>query len=295
MGYAEDAVKMLLEKGADANARNKTGRTALIDGLMWPQRTQVLLDHGADIDIQDNNGWTALMTASNEGQHDVMRLLLNRGANARHQNKEGKDALMLLIDRSQNGGRKFREVAPLLLAHGADVNTHDSSGDTALIIAARNQDRTAVPWLLQNGADANARTNAGSSALMETAFNHTNATNSLNQLFVAEVLYGYGADIHARDRNARTALMVAAEWGQTDMVRWLLTYGAGPNERTNTGDTPLTLTADGLDYVGTARLLLQNGAQINARNKKGQTALMLATTRKNRKIVELLKQAGAKQ
>ena len=77
-----DMVKALLAQGADINARENDGGTALIVAT-WLGHTdtvQVLLAQGADVDAKDNRGGTALMAAKREGHKEIVRILKEAGA-----------------------------------------------------------------------------------------------------------------------------------------------------------------------------------------------------------------------
>jgi serine/threonine-protein phosphatase 6 regulatory ankyrin repeat subunit B len=78
--YAE--VKRLIEKGADVNARNNGGSTALMRASYRGRQdiVQLLIEAGADVNVQDNEGWTALMFASGMGHTEVAQVLIEAGA-----------------------------------------------------------------------------------------------------------------------------------------------------------------------------------------------------------------------
>ncbi len=102
-----------------------------------------------------------------------------------------------------------------------------------------------------------------------------------------------GADVNARDRDGKTALITAAEIGMADTVRLLLTHGADVNSRDANGTTALMYAAIE-DHVGVIQLLLAHGANVNARDRDGETALGMATRLSKAKAVAVLQAAGAK-
>ena len=77
-----DIVRLLLEKGADVNAKDKYGETALISASLcgFTGTVRLLLDKGADVNAKTNDGHTALMYASSNMHADVVRLLKDHGA-----------------------------------------------------------------------------------------------------------------------------------------------------------------------------------------------------------------------
>lgn len=93
-GYFKMA-KLLVEAGADVNARAKGGRSALYLATMFDHQgiVKLLLVHGADANIKDDNGVTPLHLAAWHGYGDVARLLMAHGANANARDKNGATPL----------------------------------------------------------------------------------------------------------------------------------------------------------------------------------------------------------
>ncbi|MCI0489794.1 MAG: ankyrin repeat domain-containing protein [Blastocatellia bacterium] len=90
-----DTLSLLLDEGADPNARDPDGRTALMDATFAGHTNIVaaLLESKADPDAKDIDGWTALMEAASKGHTDIVKLLLSAGADARTGSKDGWTAL----------------------------------------------------------------------------------------------------------------------------------------------------------------------------------------------------------
>src|SRR5215475_1161753 len=91
----------LVAKGADINARNDRGETALmwatgaVGRISKPEAVGALLTNGAHINAVDDNGWSALMFAAGQGEADVVRILMSRGADPNLKSKEGETALVI--------------------------------------------------------------------------------------------------------------------------------------------------------------------------------------------------------
>ena len=223
-------VKLLLEKGANLEARDEEGDTPLIYAASYaaPNIVQLLLEKGAKVEAQDLNGFTALQAAACGGCVSIdmgstfgsMQLLLQKGANVEARDNAGATALML----AARYGRT--DIMELLLDHGARVEDRDSEGNTALIIAAPSGTYTAtgvastvdaVRFLLNHRSEINARNNQGQTALI-AAVAEENASEASE---VIRLLLSRGADVSIRDLQGHSALQVAKKNGYTDAARLL--------------------------------------------------------------------------
>ena len=146
-------MKMLLEKGADVNARNRTGSTPLIWATGDVEKMRFLLKHGAAVDAQTTDGRASLYLAASQHDSDAaVRLLLDSGANPNLGTLVGRTPLMAAAGSGEAGAMR------LLLDKGAKVSLASGSGSTALLDAAGSRNLEAVRLLLDKGADVNAHT-----------------------------------------------------------------------------------------------------------------------------------------
>ena len=162
-GDARDLQKLLVEHGADVNARDNNGLTPLSIAAGYNlECTQYLLAHGADINARDNNNRTILSRIA-VGPLDarVFPYLLSLGAPIDMDAKEfgGQPILVGLI---WNG---LNDKARILLEKGADVNVKGHVGKTPLMIAAEKANTDGVALLLEKGADVNIKADNGDTAL----------------------------------------------------------------------------------------------------------------------------------
>ncbi|MBF2055228.1 MAG: ankyrin repeat domain-containing protein [Candidatus Sericytochromatia bacterium] len=184
------AVDALIAAGADVNARNLRGHTPLIMAAAGGQLAMVkqLMQAGAQRDAIEEIGNTALMWAAFWGHLQVVDWLLASGADVSQHNRDGNDALLLA---AQGGvGPRSRELvvpkAPLtpagrllsdqfasseevrlierLLQAGADVNSRNYTGQSALMLFAGHGKSAAVRRLLTHGAQLLARDREGRNA-----------------------------------------------------------------------------------------------------------------------------------
>ena len=95
-----DLVDLLLRHGADVNARDAAGNTALM-GVCFKghlEIARILIEHGTDVNAQNSMGATALIYAATYGHSEIVKVLLSHGAAISPKDKEGKTALDHIID-----------------------------------------------------------------------------------------------------------------------------------------------------------------------------------------------------
>lgn len=150
--YSDAVVRLLLEHGADIEARTTLGLTPLHLCVSNPfGQAQRLIDHGAEIDSRDNQGLTPLYFACRAAWSWNMDLLCRHGADANARNSEGSTLLHLACNEDHEG------TVVRLIAVGADVNAQNHRGSTPLHVAAQNGKEGAARALILHGADVNSR------------------------------------------------------------------------------------------------------------------------------------------
>ena len=120
----------------------------------------MLLDAGANVNAKDNHGKPALIWASIRGDTETVTMLLEKGADVNAKDKVNHDTA--LIEASSKG---YTEIVSMLLENGADVNAKTKYGMTALNLASQSGPTELVVKLLDAGADVNAKTRWGMTAL----------------------------------------------------------------------------------------------------------------------------------
>jgi ankyrin repeat protein len=263
-----DAMKWLLENGADTNGKNRQGQTALMlaaEGKL--EAVKLLLTNGADIQAEDSGGKTALSYAARRGTLETITYLLSQGIRFE---QTDKNSALLQAARGYPRGyppgyNESMSKIQLFLAAGADINARDETGSTPLIYTAGNADL--VPMLIGQGADIHAKNNQGTTVLMQSRHNPS----------TMKLLLEMGAAVDAKDSEGRTALMVTV-YGHVDTpnILPLLNAGADINARDNQGRTPLIWAAKYGGGKEKFNLLLDRGAAVNVQDKAGKTPLIYA-------------------
>ena len=157
-------IKELIDMGADVNAKSGNGQvTALIKASVngYKEIVEVLIQNGADVNAKDIDNRTALMRASYNNYNEIVELLLQNGADVNVKDIDSRTTA--LMEASLRGNKEVMEV---LIQNGADVNAKCSNDWTALMFASYNGYEECAELLIQNEADVNAKTNNGGTALM---------------------------------------------------------------------------------------------------------------------------------
>ncbi|MGD8569498.1 MAG: ankyrin repeat domain-containing protein [Gammaproteobacteria bacterium] len=217
--------------------------------------------------------YTALMNAARNGDSEAVSRMLDLGANINEKTTKGKTALML----AAAGG--YTDTVKLLVERGADVKTRDNYDTTALIAAATSGHPDAAVILLKHGADPTFKDTSGGSALSNaTFFGHTETVIAMLDN-MPELPPDVGNEL----------LMLAAGLGHQQIATALLKKGVSPNA-TGIKQRSALMAAVAFDKVELVKLLLERGADINARDEDGATALQVAEDKGSKQeIIELLR------
>jgi ankyrin repeat protein len=235
-----DAMKVLLEAGADVNAKSDIGATALMLCITDAAKAKLLISKGADVTAKSKPGRTALLIAAmSDGTGETVKLLVSKGANPGDADEQGINTLIAAAGSGNIAALK------LALEKHVPVNAKSMDGATALIAAAGDGNTEAVKLLLAAGADVN----AVSGDPFFKVKNGTIALGNFTPLIVA-VAYGpaplvkalldAGAKVDVKDARGFTPLHLAVSSEAQDpaIVRMLLAKGAVPDVKTNDAESP---------------------------------------------------------
>lgn len=300
-----DIVKALAS-AADVNAREHTsGQTA----LMWaaaevhPDVVRVLIENQADIHLRTAGGFTALLFAARGGDVESARLLLAAGADVNESAPDGSSALLVATASAQEA------VALLLVEKGADPNLADSIGYTPLHavvwkasakagLVRPNGTSTLVKALLAHGANPNVQITQDPPPLPGNYVYQAGLTGATPLWLAAKAadasvmraLVAGGADLRLGNKAGTTPLMVAAGLGRAqgpggqperrllDAVKAAVELGADLDAVNDAGQTAMHgAAAQGFDSI--IQFLADRGAKVNVKDTLGQTPLNAADRR----------------
>ncbi|ALP53994.1 hypothetical protein Tel_13105 [Candidatus Tenderia electrophaga] len=208
--------------------------------------------------------------------------------------------------------QRHQDIVRFLLEHGAQVGLANRHGETPLLVAAAGGDVQVARLLLEHGADPNAREQDNRRNRMAMAKQSMGKDSALivavekGHEEVARALIEAGAEVDYRGFMGKTPLYVAVENGRRHLVELLLAHGADVSIESLAGLSPLMEAAK----TGNHRIvadLLQHNANVNAIEEPelgyarevqagastGMTALMFAARAGHDKVVVQLLQAGA--
>ena len=269
-GSATPIVELLLDNGAQVNAHDDSGVTALMEAAKfnWSWNVKLLINRGAQVNARSNYGLTPLTIAAlPRYDHPVrelaiVKLLLEGGAEVDGRDSNGRTPLAL------SAGHSYKpDIVALLLDHGAEVNAPDRNGVTPLMLAVHERGfPEIVKLLIEKGAQVDARSNNGSTPL------HRAAQASISNRYLSPHIFLACSSFHPdKDRDIEEVRKRPLE-----MIQLLLENGAQVDARDENGNTSLIVAAKGTDRPEIIQLLIEKGAEVKARNNDGSTALMVA-------------------
>ena len=326
--YHQDTLEILLNAGADVNARDRRGRTAPANTSEegFSEIVQFLIEAGAELNVADNLGFTAVMLATEYGDIKVARILVNAGADVNMATDVGLTALMLTVKKSHFDAIDQRDndlayeidwtpdLIELLIKAGAGLDACDMDDYNVMMHAVKAEHTGAIKCLLKNGFDVNRKLPNGNTPLLFAI--------QSNRVEAAECLIKNGADLYETNPEGKACLFYAVEKRSLNMVQLLIDSGVDVDQRNGSdktalvasfnpaaphitrlliqhtkdinqswSDTPLQMAAM-LGQLENARLLIEAGADLNLQGPIGLTPLMCATICDQTLAAKLLIESG---
>lgn len=318
-----DFIKILLDKGANINARNYRLETPLYNfisnGYNNTESILFLISKGANINEVDGAKNSALHLLCNHScDPQSFSKILNGPVNVNKQNLQGETALHKAVKAVQF--IKSLEIIKFLLKAGADPNIKDLTGETALHKALFAKSEI-LKILLDAGANPDIENNYGCSVIESAELNNKNealkillrySRNSAPSLSRERDSNGYleihravlndniawfdsfckQSNLELRDRNHMTPLHLAVLNNKIKCLKKLIEMKADINAKTDQGITPLHLAVS-KENSEIIKILLENDAQVNARDIHGETPIFKGVQKNNIDLVKMLFKAGA--
>ena len=308
-----ESIKKLLAGGADVNAKNKGGYTALHLAAKRGQAAaaKALLEAKADIAAASKSGKTALhYVAYYNGNLDLSKALLDAGAAVNAKDGKNKTPLDYALSKKRTelaellrakSGKTTKELLAAddifaaaevgdvesikkLLAGGADVNAKNKGGYTALHLAAKRGQAAAAAALLEAKADIGLASKSGKTALHYVAYYNGN-------LDLAKALLDAGAAVNAKDGKNKTPLDYALSKKRTELAELLRSKGGKTTKELAAAEN--IFAAAEVGDLEAIKKHLEGGADVNAANKQDYTALHMAVRRGQKDAAALLLEKGA--
>lgn len=263
----------------DPSYQNRKGFTPLMVGMLLPRFPEALakklLRQGKAVNIYNESGETALYYALRSRQPDMVRLLLEHGANPNQKLFNDSRPVHVAARSSRESGlKKIKYLAKA----GADLDYENGAGRTPLDVAQNYDNKKIASYLIE-------RTRGRKSESESEQFRALHEAAEIGDLDLVKELVKNGKALNRRNEKGATPLIVAAENLNEKVVSYLLEAGADPTVVDDRGNTALLHMAPYDTEI--SRELIDKGAPVDQANDTGITPLMKAV---QFKYIDLAKQ-----
>jgi len=280
------AVRKMLDMGANINIQDKAGKTPLALAVSGEDEdiVRTLLDRGADIVYE---GCSALEEAISYQLSKLFPVLMEYGPDV---NAPGTDGSTPLMRAMQYG---HSDVASALLDAGADPKALNREKQNALFFISRDLEPGIVNKLIDGGADPNQKDQQGRTPLLNAMTGGYYVAENVKALVDA------GADVNILDSQGRGVLHNTLRSYQPDfaMFDWLMEHGADPVKQSGSRgsyDSLMYMAAEAPGaHKSALKKLLEAGLPVDGTDHGGETPLQAAVRSHNGDNVELLLEYGA--
>jgi RNA polymerase sigma factor (sigma-70 family) len=277
-----EIAKLLIEKGADVNAKGiitkSQDENEFFDSILAvavrresAEIVELLVSKGADVHFKGGNENLCILARARN--LETVRFLLSHGE---YDKKELSQALVQAA--------AYLSLDVLMLLKGSGAHFEETDGPTALVSAIEGRRLEAVKFVLNEGVDINAKLDEGWTPLLKAA--ERGSTD------IFKWLIENGADIHARNESGSSVMMLVASRNKFECVKLLLEKGVDltPDESTTAFLNASIAELD--DKLATIKLLISKGADINAKDEYGRSAVRKAIQRGHSDLAMFLLDKG---
>jgi ankyrin repeat protein len=261
-----DVFRFLVEHGADLTVRDRRGYT-LATRCFWQFKPidlihiKTLIEQDLDLDVLNVDSTTTLALAVRTGEADLVRILLDGGADPNLSGAHGRTPLFDAVFQNEP------DIVSLLIERGADVDAKDDYGATPLSEAAALGNEGVSRRLLTQGAQVNSRQAYGQTPLLRAV-----GGRAKDDPAIISLLLEHGADVAARSDGGETVVIVAAVMAKPETISVLADKGADVTAVDRRGKTAIMHAARAGKY-DSIQILAELGCPINAKDTDGRAAL----------------------
>ncbi|XP_067652079.1 putative ankyrin repeat protein RF_0381 [Haliotis asinina] len=279
-----EVVELLLSTRADGSLRYYNHINMLLSACREGDMEVVkfvLSQNIVDVDSRGPRKKTPVMLAAQYGHKEVVKVLVENGADLSLAYDTGSNGLHLACSKG-----RLEVVKYIISQNIVDINCRGLGKKTAAMIAAGCGHKEVVELLVENGADLSLACASGSNIL--------HLACSRGRLEVVKYILSQNiVDINSRGLKKKTPVMNAAESGHKDVVELLVEKGANLSLACDTGSNILHFTCSKGRLEVVKYILSQNILDINSRGMMKKTPVMNAAESGHKEVVELLVENGA--
>ena len=279
-GFTDKFISVICELGAATDAIDRNGNSALhhaANANRDDDTVGILILGGANVNLRNHRGYTPLANAISNGSYQVVRQLLQYGADVEARLPDGRSVLHHSIL------RKDRALCDLLIEWEADLD-EDLGDHTPLTLAIATGCTQIAIALIQGGAHVDRRSTSGNFPLLVAI--------STDDPLLANLLLDRGAALVVANSVGYHPIHMAARRNSTGILKRLVASGSPVDPVTHDAETPLSIAVKFRNQES-IDLLIDVGADVNRRAGPSATVLSIALDAGDRTTIRTLVNSGA--
>lgn len=311
-------VSKLVEHGIGINVANNNGVTPLVNLIIinqgeYTDLIKALLEKGADLNRESNIlsiywfdvtnyefNWTPIFFAITNGNEEVIRMLIDAGADMNKYDNKGKTPIDYLYEYNKELAIEYNlipkvsihdiiadndiESMKLYIKNENDLNLKNYNGEPLLHYSIRRKSKEISYLLIEAGADIESKTIYDETPLFPAV--------RINDIDMVKTLIGKGVDVNAVNSVGETPLYYAVAWGRLEIMDILIDAGADIDVKTSLGKG-LLHTACWYGELDMAKRLVKMGLDVEEKDKFGKTPIFDASFMNREEIIKYLYEKGA--